>query len=194
MTDSEVLEAIRNGNQRQLGRVYELYREEFLRWVLREYTTDPDDGKDIYQVSILALAENIRSGRLAQLTSSLKTYLFAIGKNLALDMARKKKNFIGLDAYEQLRTIAGEGDSSADDEAMLEAVRHAMERLGQPCRQLIESYYYGRRSMEEIAQEMLYKNPETAKNQKCKCMARLRGLVMEEFERTKINVTKGELY
>jgi RNA polymerase sigma-70 factor (ECF subfamily) len=194
MTDSEVIEAIRDGNQRQLGRVYELYREEFLKWVFREYSTDPDDGKDIYQVAILAFAENIRSGKLAVLTSTLKTYLFAIGKNLALEMARKKKNIIGLDAYEQLRTIAGESNGSTQEEEMLEAVRHAMERLGQPCRQLIESYYYGRKSMEEITREMLYKNPETAKNQKCKCMARLRVMVNEELERIKVNAEKGELY
>ena len=36
--------------------------------------------------------------------------------------------------------------------------------------------------MQEITDAMQYKNPETAKNQKCKCMARLRKLVDEEIE------------
>jgi hypothetical protein len=49
--------------------------------------------------------------------------------------------------------------------------------LGEPCHELLGFYYFGRKTMEEISTIMGYKNPDTAKNQKYKCMERLRKMV-----------------
>jgi RNA polymerase sigma-70 factor (ECF subfamily) len=47
----------------------------------------------------------------------------------------------------------------------------------------VDLYYYQKKSMQEISDLLNYKNADTAKNQKCKCMAKLRKLY-EELERT----------
>jgi RNA polymerase sigma-70 factor (ECF subfamily) len=41
--------------------------------------------------------------------------------------------------------------------------------------------------MEEISLALNYKNSDTAKNQKCKCMARLRSLFEKELSATTVN-------
>ena len=81
---NEIIQKIRSGGQTELGSIYEEYRTEFLQWITKEYDCSMDDGKDIYQLTILIFYDNIKKGKLEHLVSSVKTYLFGIGKNLAL--------------------------------------------------------------------------------------------------------------
>jgi RNA polymerase sigma-70 factor (ECF subfamily) len=70
-----------------------------------------------------------------------------------------------------------------NDENNLELVSRCFNQLGDPCHSLLDLFYYHKNSMEEIALALNYKNPETAKNQKYKCMERLRKLVEAELEK-----------
>jgi RNA polymerase sigma-70 factor (ECF subfamily) len=55
-----------------------------------------------------------------------------------------------------------------------------LSKIGDPCYRLLELFYFVQKTMEEISVELGYKNPETTKNQKYKCMERLRKMVEEE--------------
>ena len=46
--------------------------------------------------------------------------------------------------------------------------------LGEPCKTLITDYYVKHMSMEEIADKFGYTNSNNAKNQKYKCLQRLK--------------------
>ena len=54
-----------------------------------------------------------------------------------------------------------------------------LEKLGDPCKRLLLLYYKEGLSMQQIADQLGYKNSDTAKNQKCKCIVRLRNLFKE---------------
>jgi len=186
MTQDEIITKIKNGGQAELGVVYETYREEFLHWIMKEYKCSTDDSQDIYQLTILVFYDNIKNGKLEHLVSSVKTYLFGVGKNLVMEWRRKSGRSTPLDQERWLNDYAMEESDNAPTEQMVHAARNALSKLGEPCRQLIEMFYYGKKSMEEITEELHYKNAETAKNQKCKCMKRLRKLYEEEKTRTLI--------
>jgi len=186
MTQDEIITKIKNGGQAELGVVYETYREEFLHWIMKEYKCSADDSQDIYQLTILVFHDNIKSGKLEHLVSSVKTYLFGVGKNLVMEWRRKSSRSTPIDQERWLNDYAMEESDNAPTEHMVQAARNALNTLGEPCRQLIEMFYYGKKSMEEITEELQYKNAETAKNQKCKCMKRLRKLYEEEKTRTLI--------
>ena len=186
MTQDEIISKIKNGGQAELGIIYETYRDEFLHWVRKEYNCSTDDSQDIYQLTILVFYDNIKRGKLEHLVSSVKTYLFGVGKNLVMESRRKSKRNSPLDQERWLNEYLMDEPDNAPTDQMLGAARKALVKLGEPCRQLIEMFYYGKKSMEEITQELNYKNAETAKNQKCKCMKRLRKLYEEEQTRTLI--------
>jgi RNA polymerase sigma-70 factor (ECF subfamily) len=121
------------------------------------------------------------NGKLSELQSSLKTYLFGIGKNLVMHEYRKnikrervKAEYI-LEAH-----ISDTAQEKLAEDVDLALVRRCFERIGDPCHRLLELFYFFQKSMEEISLELGYKNPETAKNQKYKCMERLRKLVNDE--------------
>lgn len=190
---SEIIQKIRSGGQTELGMIYEEYRSEFLQWITKEYACSMDDGKDMYQLAILIFYDNIKRGKLEYLVSSVKTYLFGIGKNLAKDNMRKEKKFIPINQEKWIKEYLIDEPDQPVDEKIFTLAKRALQKLGQPCQRLIELFYYENKNMQEITEAMQYKNPETAKNQKCKCMARLRKLVDQEIELNP-NVVNHETY
>jgi RNA polymerase sigma factor (sigma-70 family) len=190
---TDIIQKIRAGGQTELGMIYEEYRTEFLQWITKEYDCSMDDGKDLYQLVILIFYDNIKRGKLEHLVSSIKTYLFGIGKNLAKDNMRKEKKFIPINQEKWIKEyLIDEPDQQIDDNVFAMA-KKALVKLGQPCQRLIELFYYENKSMQEITEAMNYKNADTAKNQKSKCMARLRKLVDEEIKLNS-NLANNETY
>jgi RNA polymerase sigma factor (sigma-70 family) len=184
MSETQIIERIRLGGHDELGMVYEAYRSEFIQWITKEFHCSADDSKDIYQLSILIFYDNVKSGKLEHLVSSLKTYLFGIGKNVAKENMRKARRNTPINQEKWLKEYLIDEPDNTVDEDLFSTAKKALEKLGEPCQKLIELFYYEKKSMEQISAILNYKNPETAKNQKCKCMARLRKLFEQEVTRT----------
>jgi len=181
MSDAQLLHLVRSGDPSGLSFVYEKFRKEFINWVRRFGNCGIDEAGEFYQGTILIFYENVMNGKLSELQSSLKTYLFGIGKNLVMQEYRKNMRGERLKAEYMLRAhIADTAQELAAEEADLLLVHRCFERIGESCAKLLELFYFHQKSMEEISQTLGYKNPETAKNQKYKCMERLRKLVEDE--------------
>ena len=184
MSDHYIIEKIRLGGQSELGMIYEEFRSEFLHWIGREFNCSDDDGKDIYQLTILIFYDNVKTGKLEHLVSSLKTYLFGIGKNIARENMRKAQRTTPINQEKWLKEHLVDTPGETLEEDLFDKASSALKKLGQPCQQLVELFYYEKKSMDEISTMLNYKNAETAKNQKCKCMARLRKIFEQEMHKT----------
>ena len=57
----------------------------------------------------------------------------------------------------------------------------AMNSLGEPCKSLVEAYYIRQMDMQELAAEFGYTNADNAKNQKYKCLMRLKKLFFSQY-------------
>lgn len=57
----------------------------------------------------------------------------------------------------------------------------AMKSLGEPCKSLLEGYYIKKMGMQELAAEFGYTNADNAKNQKYKCLMRLKKLFFSQY-------------
>ena len=175
MSDAEIIELIKKGDPRGLNTAYEAFRSEFVHWLMKFQRCDNEEAREYYQASILIVYDNIHAGKLDTLRSSLKTYLFGIGKNLVWQHYRntQRQQAIGAEFYLQ-NYLQPEDDDGKGAEMNLDIISNNFNQLGEPCHELLEQYYFHRKSMDEICASMGYKNPETAKNQKYKCMERLR--------------------
>ena len=58
----------------------------------------------------------------------------------------------------------------------------AINSLGEPCKSLLEAFYLRKKTMQEIAANFGYTNPENAKNQKYKCLMRLKKLFFSQYK------------
>jgi hypothetical protein len=57
----------------------------------------------------------------------------------------------------------------------------ALNSLGEPCKTLLEAYYIQKKGMSEIAALFGYTNADNAKNQKYKCLMRLKKLFFTQY-------------
>ena len=57
----------------------------------------------------------------------------------------------------------------------------ALNSLGEPCKSLLEAYYIQKKGMAEIASLFGYTNADNAKNQKYKCLMRLKKLFFTQY-------------
>ena len=164
-----------------LSKIYQDHRTEFISWAMKNYGCSLDEAKDCYQNAIIILYENVVSGKLTELNSSTKTYLFAIGKNKLRELNRENN---------KKEDIANLPDVVADDPVEQhhpEAVKlamHCLEHLGEPCKSLLQEFYYHKSTMAQIMEKLGYKNEDSAKNQKYKCLVRLRKLYLQQQSST----------
>jgi RNA polymerase sigma factor (sigma-70 family) len=183
MTEPLIIDEIKNGNNAQLAEVYRAYRAEFVGWASSHFQCDKEEARDIYQASIITLYDNIIKEKLQQLNGSVKTYLFAIGKNKIMELRRADKK---IDASRDVENIdlPDEPDNEKQlKERHLQIVQRCLEKIGEPCRTMLELYYYHNTGLEALAETMHYKNSDTVKNLKSRCLLRLRELVTEELKK-----------
>jgi len=180
-----VIERIKSGDDRELAQIYTDYRSEFISWITKNYHCNVEEAKDVYQFSIMTFYENIINNKLVDLKSSVKTYLFAIGKNKILEKRKHDSRFDSIHLEGSTVDEISASEEAMEKESSLQMVEQCLEQLGDPCKSLLELYYYNKMSMEEITETLNYKNAATAKNLKYKCLNRLRKLYMEASKQNK---------
>ena len=174
---------IKTNDNEALREIYDLCREECIAWLQNDFGLSIHDALDVFQVSIVILYDNVMTGKLETLTSNIKTYLKGIAKNKALELLRSRKNIIVAHNIPVLAQYVYEENEKVILEEQLSAALKSLEFLGDPCKSLLELYYYNDLSMEDITAIMGYKNADTTKNQKYKCLRRLQNIYSEHINK-----------
>ena len=172
---------IKTDDNQALREIYDLCREECVAWLQNDFGLSIHDALDVFQVSVVILYDNIMTGKLSTLTSNIKTYLKGIAKNKALEMLRSRKNRIVANRFPIMAQFVFEENEKVILEEQLSTALMSLEFLGDPCKSLLQLYYYNDLSMEDITTILGYKNPETTKNQKYKCLKRLQNIYSEHI-------------
>jgi RNA polymerase sigma factor (sigma-70 family) len=140
-----------------------------------------DDARDIFQEAMIALYEKAQSDSFV-LTSQIKTYVYSICRRLWLKRLQQMGRYTGtVDNIEE--TVAVEEDVEIHEKRNAEfaIMDRAMNSLGEPCKSLLEGYYIKKLGMQELAVEFGYTNADNAKNQKYKCLMRLKKLFFSQY-------------
>lgn len=180
---------------------YTRLRPEFLRRLTAKYSgLSLYDAENLYQDTFIAVQENLMRGRIKEDTS-WSSYIMTIGMNMASKAWRKigktdstdegfddeedPKSNTARKVEELLKTLP-----DSEDETPLYKDPEAQSLLGnelthtpEPCGSIIRLFYYEDMSMEEIAEEIGYKNATTAKAKKSQCMTDLIKRVTDALNR-----------
>lgn len=141
-----------------------------------------DDARDVFQEAMIVLYEKARSADF-ELNCQLKTYLYSVCRRLWLKRLNQLQRFIPeMNGVEE--TVPVEEDIEAHEQrnSEFQLMEKALTGLGEPCKSLLEAFYIQKKNMSEIAGSFGYTNPENAKNQKYKCLMRLRKLFFSEYK------------
>lgn len=183
--ENQILDAIKKGDPKVLEALYDQNRQPFLVWASQLYQCDTEDAVEIYQKAYTILYMNVRNEKLTTLTSSIKTYLFSIGKNLFREKFRDKHNrLVNLDDVSNTNAVQNHVDTNILDDYQnqhqKELVRNLLTEIGNPCKKLLELMFIQGYSAEAVVREMGYSDERVVRKRKSLCLKKLREMVAEK--------------
>ena len=178
-TDQQFLQGLREGDSEVLSALYKRYYNIVLKLVVNN-SGSSDEAADIYQESIIVLFENSEKPGF-ELKCQLQTYLYSVAKRLWLKQLKRKGRTYLMKEEEESSIVDVTEDLSLHQKKELdfERIEKSLVELGEPCAGLIRDFYVLQLSMEEIAEKFGYTNSDNAKNQKYKCLQRLKKYFFE---------------
>ena len=180
LLDKQILEDIVSGRRDLVNDVFRyLYKSNYQ--VILKFVTgnrgSETDASDIFQNGLLILYDQIRNAKFKG-NSSVKTYLFAICRNLWLKELSKKHHENS--SLEQLPVLVAD-DADIEDEINISkkklTLSYLLEQLDEGCRNVLTDFYFRGMSIKEIAVKYSLTNEDSAKNKKYRCMKKLMDLV-----------------
>jgi len=181
--DQKLLDRIRNGDKGAFEELYLATYPKIVNFLKKQYAS-LEDAKDGAQLTFLIFLEKIRDGMLVTLTSSLRTYLTAIAKNLNHHLYKQQAQTTQL-----LKEVSSNNHTQQEltdlfeREEALEVVESMLSTLKDKCFALIYHTFYYKKSNGEIAQQLNYKNAKEVSKLKDRCMKKFRKLVIAECKR-----------
>ncbi len=141
-----------------------------------------DDARDIFQEAMIVLYEKVRSGTF-ELNCQIKTYVYSVCRRLWLKRLQQLNRYSSpIEDLEGVISVEEEVEEHERRNAEFEMMDKAITGLGEPCKSLLEAYYLQKQNMQVIAANFGYTNADNAKNQKYKCLMRLKKLFFTHYK------------
>ena len=161
-----------------------IYRENYnmIQSLIINNSGSADDAKDIFQETMIVLYEKVRSGTF-ELNCLIKTYVYSVSRRLWLKRLQQMNRYAP--ALENLKDTVPVDEEIEENERInneFQVMEKAIGSLGEPCRSLLEAYYLEKKNMQDIALSFGYTNAENAKNQKYKCLMRLKKIFFAQYK------------
>lgn len=166
-----------------------IYRQNFnmVQVLVLNNNGSADDAKDIFQEAMIVLYEKARSGNF-ELNCRLKTFVYSVCRRLWLKRLQQQNRYASSgDSMENV--VAVDEDLAAHEKrnAEFEMMENAINHLGEPCKSLLEAFYLQKQNMQVIAASFGYTNADNAKNQKYKCLMRLKKIFFSQYKSERTN-------
>lgn len=175
VSDNQLQKRLRANDKKALEEVYVDYRGEFLNYSKR-YNIETSDLLDVYQDAIIAMHQNFVMSQIELKTSTIKTYLFGIGKNKLFKRLKEKQ-----------RTMRVEVEQQKDDYTEINLEEHLptenqkkltlrLDEISGTCKELLNLFYYRNLTIDEIVELTHYKDGNTVRSNKSRCLKSLKTL------------------
>ena len=182
--DSSIIQILIHAKPKEISKLYEDNRDAFIHFG-KKYGLDYDDLTDIYQEAFIAIRQHAINGKLFDVKSSFKTYLFGIAKFKIYDLlkARKKtasiQDFLHVvkDDHEDFTEIPVDTPKLTEEQQLL---KQFFKKLGKKCQELLTLFYSNGLSIDEIVETTDYNSNSVVRSQKSRCIKTLRELIKQQ--------------
>ena len=175
--DELQVEELRKKNTAALKQLYKTHYPMVLNLVLTNNGSE-QEAKDVYQEAVIHFYERLQQVEFV-LTCKIKTYLYAVSRRLWLKRLAEQKKQVRIEEEERFGGIEDEMTELESKEKSFHAMDKALNHLGEPCRTIVEDYYLRSLTMDQITEKFGYTNADNTKNQKYKCLQRLKRIFFE---------------
>ena len=161
-----------------------IYKENYnmIQSLILNNSGSAEDAKDVFQETMIVLYERVRSGTF-ELNCLIKTYVYSVSRRLWLKRLQQKNRYApSLEDLQDTVPVEEDIEENVRMNDEFDVMNKAIGSLGEPCKSLLEAYYLQKKNMQEIALSFGYTNADNAKNQKYKCLMRLKKLFFAQYK------------
>ncbi len=178
MSESSLIVRLKRGDQQALEQIYSEYRQSFITYITNTHNCSEEQAVDIYQYAILSFYENVVDGSFEEMNAAgIKTYLYSIGKNKLLGDLRKKTKITFQGKFNDDDLILDEDEFEIEKIEKYDKISEVIRSMGDPCKRILELFYFNKLSADEIAEIMGYSSGNTVRSLKYKCIQRIKKLI-----------------
>jgi RNA polymerase sigma factor (sigma-70 family) len=173
--DSTLLDKLKTESSASFNLLYKFYFPSIAAYIKQNLGSN-DDAEDIFQEAIIVLLQKVRQPDFV-LTSSLKTYLYAVARNLWLKRLRDNKIRI-VDDELSLATCKTETEifELEPEKSNEEKIENWLQKITRNCQNILKALFFYEEPMESLMVKMGWKNKHTASNQKHKCIQQMKNV------------------
>lgn len=177
VSDKTLLDKLKAEDRSSFELLYKFYFPTVASYI-KKNLGNKEDAEDIFQEAIIVLVQKVRSPDFV-LTSSLKTYLYAISKNIWLKRLRDRKIKIE-DSELDLTTYETESFEIEHEKSKEEKVHNWLLKITKNCQNILKALFFYEEPMDSLIVKMGWKNKHTASNQKHKCIQQIKNVKEKE--------------
>lgn len=147
-----------------------------------------EDIEDLFQESCVVLMHKVKSGGVKiSREGAIFSYLVQIGKLTACNLVRKNRSLTSDEVVtisENLHKEDEDYEISVDEKqkSQDEFLDRVFDSIPPDCKTLLKHFYWGHKSMDDIASILGMRNADSAKTKKTKCMNKFKDIAAKLIE------------
>lgn len=172
-SDHETFLGLKSKDSEAYEILYKFYYPSVKNFILKNNGNE-DDAKDIFQETIIVLLEKVPKDDF-NLTSSLKTFIFAISSNLWLKRLRDTNKMVKAEIGVYEKYLVDYEDAEQEiHQANSNKVVGVFKIITNKCITLLKAIFYDEKNIDTVTKEFGYTTKHNAQNQKFKCLEQAR--------------------
>jgi RNA polymerase sigma factor (sigma-70 family) len=165
MKEDQIFQLLEQGKiEKAFVKLYKVYPT--IKSMLKKYGAGPDLCRDIFQDALVVLFEKLQQENFS-IQTSMEAYLTNTCKYMYLKSQKAGAITIELGEIEQEEVDIV---VAMLEEKKIQQAEAALKQIGERCREILLSFYMGKKTMAEIARQYAYSSENVAKTQKYKCL------------------------
>lgn len=178
-SDDAVIEGLK---KRESGIIRYIYKEYYptIKFLITTNSGTETDAEDVFQDALVVLYRKIARENLI-LTSSFKTFLYSICRNLWLQRLDRRvfsNGFLDMENLSEIQDNLYTGQHEEEVEKYRLFQQHFF-RLGEDCQKILR-LFLKKTSLKEIAEIMGFKTEKYAKTRKFMCKEKLKNAILND--------------
>lgn len=172
VSDTSLLEQIKEGDNASFEILYRFYFPSVASYI-KQNQGNKEDAEDVFQEAILVLLEKVKQPDF-NLSASLKTYLYAICKNIWLKRLRSSK-LISVEDYEKFQ-LESEPEmlELTPEKSNEEKVTYWLTKVTVHCQNILKAIFFYNQTVDSLMKTVGWKNKHVAANQQYKCLQQMK--------------------
>lgn len=178
-TDQAILEGLRNRDSSIIRYIYKEYYPT-IKYLINSNSGYDTDAEDVFQDALVIVYRKLGKDDLT-LTSSFKTFLYSVCRNLWLQRLDKKvfnSDFLKLEDLDEMQDPVYAEPVEVESDKYKVFQQHFLS-LSDDCQKILR-LFMNKVSLKEIAEIMGFKTEKYAKTRKFMCKEKLKNLIMND--------------